>query len=343
MEHLHKAFLETLAKIVEDNPGRAETLDIGKIMEQSTPETVRSIKKSIFETAQTMLEERRSSWDEFKQRNIDRWGKGFDLLETHIVICTEAGEEFNSSYRKAAVEDGDIVFDLVVRLHARACQISQEILCLLKSGYADAAHARWRALHEVSVTARFISKHGRECAERFYFHDVVDSYSAMREHKKYEDRLQEKGPSDEEIKSCKVQYDNLIQRFGKKYGDHYGWASYLFPTYGRVGFAALEKDVELDHMRPYYSWASQNIHSGSKGMRNRLGLSETGKDILLVGQSDEGVIDPAHAAAISLGQITCVLLMIKPTLDSIVLMELIAEFQKDVGETFMELRRCKNS
>jgi hypothetical protein len=343
VEHLHKKFLGTLAKILDDNPERAETLNVRKIIEESTPEAVQAIKKSILDTTQSMLEERRSSWDEFRQRNIKRWGKAFDLLETQIVICTEAGEEFNSSYRKIAVEENDIVFDLIVRHHARACQISQEILCLLKSGYADAAHARWRALHEVNVTARFIGKHGRDCAERFYFHEVVDSYSAMREHKKYEDRLQEKGPSEEEIKACKVQYDNLIKRFGKKYGDHYGWASYLFPTHRRVGFAALEKDVELDHMRPYYSWASQNIHSGSKGMRNRLGLCETGKDILLVGQSDAGVIDPGHAAALSLGQITSTLLMMKPTFDSIVLMELINEFQRDIGETFMELSRCKNS
>ncbi len=286
-----------------------------------------------------MLKERRKLAKGFEKRNIKRWSKAFDLLESHIVICTEAGEEFNSSYRPTAAEENNLVFDIVVRHHARACHIAQEILCLLKAGFADAAHARWRALHEVTATGMFIARHGHDCAERFYFHDIVDSYDGMLEHKKYEDRLQEKAPSQEELDSCKVEYDELIARYGKKFADHYGWASYLFPKHRRVGFTAIEKNVGLDHMRPYYRWASQNIHSGSKGMRNRLGLCEAKDDILLVGQSNSGMTDPAHATAISLNQITCALLMLEPTLDHIVIMKIADEFQNDVGEAFLEIER----
>ncbi|MDA3896208.1 MAG: DUF5677 domain-containing protein, partial [Desulfobacteraceae bacterium] len=288
-------------------------------------------------SAKKMLKERRKIVRGFEKRNVKRWAKAFDILEIHIVICTEAGEEFNSSYRQAAAEGNDLVFDIVVRLHARACHIAQEILCLLKSGFADAAHARWRALHEVNVTAMFIAKHGQDCAERFYFHDIVDSYDGMVEHKKYEDRLQEKAPSQDEIDSCKVEYDELIARYGKKFGDHYGWASSLFPSHRRVGFTAIEKNIGLDHMRPYYKWASQNIHSGSKGMSNRLGLCEAKEDILLVGPSNSGMTDPAHATAISLSQITCALLMLEPTLDHIVIMKITDEFQKDVGDVFLKI------
>ena len=232
-----------------------------------------------------------------------------------------------------------MVFDIVVRHHARACHISQEILCLLKCGFADAAHSRWRALHEVTATALFIAKHGKECAERFYFHDVVDSYDGMREHKKYENRLQEKGPSQREIDECKIRYNALIKKYGRKFADHYGWASYLFPGHRRVGFAAIEKNVGLDHMRPYYKWASQNIHSGSKGLRNRLGLCEAKEDILLVGQSNSGMTDPAHATAISLCQITVALLMLKPTLDHLIIMNIINDFETEVGQTFLRVEK----
>lgn len=323
--------------MIEADPAQAEEIDIEQLIADVTPEAVDLIKGTLQKSAKKMLKERRALARGFEKRNIKRWSKAFDLLETHIVICTEAGEEFNSSYRSTAVENKNLVFDIVVRHHARACHIAQEILCLLKSGFADAAHARWRALHEVNATAMFIAKHGKDCAERFYFHDIVDSYDGMLEHKKYEDRLQEKAPTQEEIDSCKIEYDKVILRYGKKFGDHYGWASNIFPNHRRVGFTAIEKDVGLDHMRPYYKWASQNVHSGSKGMRNRLGLCEAKEDILLVGQSNSGMTDPSHATAISLYQITSTLLVLEPTFDHIVLMKIMDEYQENVGNAFLEI------
>lgn len=335
MDILEKQLLKTLREAAEKAPQGVDSIDLNELIEEVTPDAIEIVKSSLANSTQQMLKERRKQTYEFEQRNIKRWSEAFDLLEAHIVICTEAGENFNKSYRPAASDNCDIVFDITVRLHARACQISQEILCLLKSGFADAAHARWRALHEVAATALFITKHGQECAERFYYHDVVDSYDGMLEHRKYEHRLQEKGPSQEEIETCKALYDSLIEKYGKQFSEHYGWASYLFPSNRRVGFAAIEKDVELDHMRPYYKWASQNIHSGSKGMRNRLGLSEAIDDVLLVGQSNSGMTDPAHAAALSLSQITVALLVLKPTLDHIVLMNIICDYEKEVGQAFL--------
>lgn len=341
METLQKALMEQLEDFLRENPDKAAEFDIEKVIADTTPELVNSIKASLIKSTCRMLEEHRRLSAEFVSRNISRWQVGFDLLETLIVICTESGEEFNKSYRPNAVSKNDLVFDLVVRHHARACHIAREILCLLENGFADAAHARWRALHEVSATGLFLAKHDDECAKRFYFHDVVDSYHGMLEHKKYEHRLQEKGPSDAEIADCKMEYDTLIAKYGKSYADNYGWAAHLFPHHQRVGFAAIEKNVQLDHMRPYYKWASQNIHSGSKAMRNRLGLCEAKQDILLVGQSNSGMTDPAHAAAISLSQITITLLFLEPTIDHIVIANIIQEYSDDVGNTFLRIDKAK--
>jgi hypothetical protein len=342
VDNLHKEFMISLNEKLKDNPEIADEIDISELISEVTPDAVRLIKSSLIESSIEMLKERRELFDGFVQSNNERWAKGFDSLEILVVTCIEAGEDVNNSYRNEAVEEQNLVFDLVVRLHARACQISQEILCLMKSGFADAAHARWRALHEVNVTAMFIAKHGQDCAERFHFHDVVDSYDGMREHKKYEDRLNEKAPAQKDIDECKAQYESLIQHYGKKFSGHYGWAAYLFPGHNRVGFGAIEKDVLLDHMRPYYKWASQNIHSGSKGTINRLGLNEATEDILLVGQSNSGMTDPAHATAISLGQITCTILMLHPTLDHIVLMNIIRDFQDQVGEDFLTIAKMNS-
>lgn len=337
MDTFNKILFEHIDSLVNENPDLANDVDIEKAINNLIPEMTAVVKKSLIDSTNAMLREHRSLSGEFVARNISRWAETFDLLETLIVICTDSGAEFNSSYRPQAASEDDLVFDLVVRHHARGCHIANEILCLLKNGFSDAAHARWRALHEVAATAMFIAKHGKECAERFYYHEVVDSYNGMVEHKKYEHRLQAKGPTAEEVAECKVQFDLLIKKYGKKYADNYGWASYLFPNHNKVGFGAIEKDVQLEHMRPYYKWASQNVHTGSKAMRNRLALSETDEDILLVGQSDSGMTDPAHATAISLTQITATLLFLKPTIDHVIILEIIKDYSNEVGNTFLKI------
>jgi len=341
VEILHKEFLRVLDETTDINLDKLNEIEIENIMSKLTSNIANMLKDSLMKSEKEMLKERRKLSNQFMKDNIKRWDKAFDKLETLIVICTEAGEEFNKIHRSAVTET-NLLYDIIIRHHARACHISQEILCLLKSGYADAAHARWRVLHEVNTTAMFIKKHGDNCAERFYFHDIIESYDGMLEYKVYEDRLHEQTFTQKEINNCKKEYDSLIEKYGKKYADHYGWASYLFPNHRRVGFVSIEKDVGLDHMRPYYKWASRNIHSTAKGMRNRLGLCETKEDILLVGQSNSGMTDPAHATAISLCQITTTLLTLEPTLDNIVILKIIYEYEKEVAKYFVNVELDKS-
>lgn len=303
MKILTDTFCKKTEKELNESLSSLDENEIKHNLLEIIQDFARLIKIQLVSNSPKMLEENRKLFTEFCQRNYNRWNIAFDLLETFIVICTEAGEEFNNSYRKKAVEENNLMFDLIVRHHARACLICQEILCLLKSGFADGAHARWRALHEVTVTAIFIAKYGQECAERFYLYDIVESYVGMKQHKKYEHRLNEKGPTQEELFECKKSYEQLIKKYGKSFGKSYGWASYIIRK-ERVTFTDIEEDVKLDHMRPYYKLASQNIHAGTKGIYNQLSMCESLEDILLTGQSNSGMTDPAHASAISLAQIT---------------------------------------
>ncbi|MGK0255352.1 MAG: hypothetical protein ACI9OE_002884 [Mariniflexile sp.] len=345
MDTFQKEFMEMLEEEFITNPEKAENIDFAEMIENLTPELTSTLRSSLESTSDQMLKERREQFTSFTQRNEDRWKDAFDLLETHIAICTETGESINTEQRSIAVKENNIKFDILVRHHARACHIANEILCLLKNGFPDAAHSRWRALHEVNVTAMFIEKHGQECARRFYFHDIIDSYDGMKEHKKYEHRLNEKAPEQSIIDSCKLEYNNAIKEFGKGFERHYGWAAHFFTerTPRSVGFASLEKDVGLDHMRPYYKWASQNIHAGAKGTRNRLALAECNDEILVVGQSNSGMADPGHATALSLMQVTLNLLKIAPNLDHIVLMNLLKDYSDEIGETFLRVSRKADS
>ncbi len=342
MDVLQKAFNEAMeAALLEvEHPIDDDRLMyiVNESMDSAIPEITTDILKKLKMSVADMLKVKRKLSAEFVDRNIKRWSKGFDLMEMHLVMCTEAGESFNDFYRPHAVTIQDIVFDTLVRMHARACHISSEIICLLKNGYADGAHARWRTLHEVVSTAYFIRKYGDEAAIRFIDHDAVQSYKEMLEYIKCESRLNVESFSQKEIDSCSSKYDEVIEKYGKEYKEPYGWAS---PFIGnkRPNFTHIENDVGLDHMRPYYKWASHNVHSNVKGMTNKLGLSESREDMLLVGQSDSGMVDPAHATAIALSQMTEVLLNIEPNIDTIVTLKMIVTITDEVGEAFIKIHQ----
>lgn len=292
------------------------------------------ILSSIQEQALDGLEERRAQHAEFVKRNVSRWQKGFDQLELLIEISVEAGESFNQRVRPEAAGMGDILFDVIVRLHAKGCLVSKEILALLKNGFADGAHARWRALHELSVTARFLAEHGIEAAVRYTDFEFVEGYKGAAQLNRYESRINAAGYSDEEIRELRSHYDAVVAKYGSEFGKPYGWATKFLPK-GRPTFSALEKSVGLDHWRPYYKWASQSIHANVKAIRFSLGMCEATEDMLLVGPSNSGMTDPAHSTAISLLQLTCTTLFLSPNLDDIVAAKVLSTLSNQVGEAFV--------
>lgn len=300
------------------------------------------IKNNLIQNSPQLIEKRRKYVSDFYELNFQRWGKAFDLFEILIATCIEVGEKFIEFYKPHAIEKNEIQFDIVVRHHARACHMAQEILCLLKSGFADGAHARWRALHEVNVIAMFITKHGYETAKRFYDYEIVESYKGMLMHKEYEDRLQEKAPSQSKIDATKVLYDEIKEKYGKEFTKPYGWATHIYLD-RKATFDRLEKDVKLEHWRPYYKWASFKTHASPKGIISNLGLSEAEEEILLVGHSDAGMLIPADQAGLSLSQITYTLLSFHSNMDTLIMSKMIKSLQKEVTTTFLECQKETSS
>jgi hypothetical protein len=319
--------VEELKRIADSLPDKIE-----QIIGQMPDEILSSIKAK----SEKGLTERRTIHAEFVERNISRWKDGFDRLELLIEIATEAGESFNARLRPEATKQGDITFDVVVRLHAKGCLISKEILSLLKNGYADGAHARWRALHEVSVTAMFLAKHGVDAANNYIDYEFIEAYKGATQLNKYEGRLNAIGFNEEELANLKQQYERVLDKHGKEFGKPYGWAQ-PFLRKGKPTFFALEEDVGLDHWRPYYRWASQNVHASIKALRYSLGLSEATEDILQAGPSNSGMTDPAHSTAISLTNLTSTTLFLSPNIDGLVAAKILLALSDEVGDAFL---RC---
>ena len=90
---------------------------------------------------------------QFLKRLYQVWGEPLSQLERLIVIATELGGCINSRLRAQEPCPDPFTVEVQTRLHARACQIAQEVLTLLSAGYADGAMGRWRSLHEVTVVA----------------------------------------------------------------------------------------------------------------------------------------------------------------------------------------------
>jgi hypothetical protein len=63
---------------------------------------------------------------------------------------------------------------VLIRLHARACVIAEEIIVLLENGFSDGAMARWRTPHELTIVATIIEDGGESLASRYIDHNAID-------------------------------------------------------------------------------------------------------------------------------------------------------------------------
>ena len=126
---------------------------LAETLERVIPKISLSVSDHLMADAPRMLKSRRRARRSFESQLGRFWEDGLRLLEMMIVIATEAGDDFNSEFRPEAAKQRDFVFEVLTRLHARACQVASEVLTLIKSGYPDGAHARWRSLHEIAVVS----------------------------------------------------------------------------------------------------------------------------------------------------------------------------------------------
>jgi hypothetical protein len=249
------------------------------------------------------------------------------------MITQDAGGSFNQQKRPQAIADNDLVFEVLVRLHARACLTASEVLVLLKTGHATGAHARWRTLHELAVVGYFVSAQGNDVAERYLLHNTIESYKAAVLYQMHYTKLGYEPLDPSEITNLQKQRDDLVERYGRGFLTEYGWA---FDSFGRkVTFSDLEASIDLSHIRPLYKMASHGIHANSKGALWNLGVIGS-SDMLLAGPSNAGLADAGHGAMISLNQVTVQLLSREPDIDEAITLVTLGRLVEMAGEAFLD-------
>jgi hypothetical protein len=217
----------------------------------------------------------------FEKRLHHRWGLAIDRLQMFVALARELGESTIAAFPEHKDPPQPHLLDVLVRIHARACQVAEEVICLLSAGFADGAMARWRTLHEIAVVALFLSEHGESLAERYVDHQAVESLWAANDYQRCCHRLGYEPLSEAEMAELAAAVDDTVKRYGPRFKTQYGWAAEVLGN-GRPTFSDIERSVHIDHFRAHYRMASHNVHANPKGVFFKLGLlSEV--DALLAG------------------------------------------------------------
>ena len=272
---------------------------IEEILPGMLPKVGATLLSGLEEQAPEMLEDRTTLRARFSRRLRKKWGHPLKLLRMLIEAARESGEEYNAEHRPKAAQENDVVFEALMRLHARSCLVAEEVFCLMEGGFASGAHARWRTLHELTTVSFFIQEKGPEVAERYLLHHVAESCNAAGQYQEHCHALGQEPFNEDELREFREDRDELCRRFGSAYERDWGWAAVALNN-PRPRFTDIERAVRLSHLRPYFKMACHPTHAGSKGLWDDLGntLNPDGSVGALAGPSDAGLSEPGICTAL---------------------------------------------
>jgi hypothetical protein len=273
----------------------------------------------------------------FNKQLDQKWGKVLDLLEVFIVLSEEIGADFTDDIIKASTENTSPRFTVLSRSHARSCQVSKEIITLLRNGFADGGHARWRTLHEIAVETNIINRNDDELARKYLDHDLVQTLQAAKAFSKYDQEFGAENVTKEELQDLKIACKELVKLYGQDILNENGWAASLTRK-PRTKFSDLELLAKFAHMRPQYKLACLNVHGGARALFFRFGLRYDGdENFLLTGSSINGLANPVQNTAYSLLQITAALLTYDVNLDYLVALKVLFKLEQEIFEVTSEI------
>jgi len=273
----------------------------------------------------------------FNKRLYKRWEEPLNLLELFIYLSLEFGNKMKLEIFPT-LKDNDFLPFTIIKLHAKACQISGEILTLLKHGYSDGAMSRWRSLYETVIILFFIEKFGSKTAEKYLHYEVIESCKAIDDYQKYCERFEMEPFTKRNVDEIKDIRNKLCNKYGINFRENYGWASNELGV-KRPNFRMLEDAVDFRHYRPWYRMASYHVHTSPKSMIFSLGVDPS--KVILAGPSNMGLTDPAQNLVISLNHINASLLSLDVDKDtkyeSIIFSRFMFSLAKKIQEILFEI------
>lgn len=325
-----------------------DTKELGVITDrllEKIPQTVNDFTEAM---TRSMVNAVRGSWpdlrgaEEFETEafrfNLEnRWGRALDWLRMLLWLAREIGATEHQSLSRSKSKKGRLRRYLLSRLHARTCQVTAEIIHLIEGGFADAATARWRTLHEIGVVATLLSDRDEALAERYLLHENVELKRSLEQYEAVHLALGYKPPSKAERSKIDDAFARVVDRFGKPFAGEYGWAAEALGL-KRPTFADLEKAAGRANLRGHYKMASHPVHAGVRGLHFKFGVIG-GEDVVLTGASNAGFEDAGQGAAQDLALTTILLLQPRRGIDDLVHMKVCMELSERATKAFVSAGR----
>lgn len=213
------------------------------------------------------------------------WSAGLDMFDAAIFAMDQHGLFMLSrldDVDQDLPEDGHQVVRVVLALlHFNATIVLQEIRALLEAGFWSAGVARWRALHELAVTAKLIAQGGPALAHRYMDHGYVVQTRRL---KAYFDEHGVGPVPPSELDARVAQATALEEKYSLagdtyRFREAYGWALTLMPLTAkgnrtRPTMDQLEKLADLDHRRLLVASSHGIVHADSGGIAGTVLLGE---------------------------------------------------------------------
>jgi len=319
-------------------PSREKTEKLMKVVaKECLPEFSKVLVNDLKKDHKEMLDYQRIPQKEFENRLYKRWKEPLDLLECLILILWESAEKLKNKIAKLVNNSNNLKHSAILKIHARALQISNEILVLLKSGYSDGANARWRSLHELAVISFFLLENNNDVSKRYLEHEVIRNFKEATDYRTYFKKLGYLPIDRKVFNKLRRKKESLCEKYIDNFQKDYGWIPRSIIS--AQNFRALEKHVKLDKLRPFYNLASDAVHGGAKGFY-RLGLMDYEQNkIFLKGASNYGLADPIQNTAISLLHVTMCLLMLEVDFESLIQMYVMKIYVNEIGRKSAEVQR----
>lgn len=341
IENLLKDFIQKLKLEYKDSEK-----EFDKAIQEKLPTAIESITKGLLEEIfDYCLDEQ----NDFKKRNreiADKISQNYSVGIKLFVGFMELNAKISSmTYEKYFkifdTFDDHIKLDTLIAIHVRACQVANEILVLVKNGYADGAHARWRTLHELSITFLYLYDSDYEVIHMYNDYEIIEKYKKAKEYKNCEESLDLEKIEETEWQVLTKQREEIILKYGKEFSEGYGWTMKDLPK-GKRNFKELEKYVGIDNLRIIYTWSNESIHAGVSGIKDKLSLRNDETHHFLTGPNDCGFLDPVQYTTNSLCQMSEVLLGMEDSLLNQIFEELLYLFQNEIVNEFNKIEENGN-
>ncbi len=326
----------TIQKLIEGTKNKYEgrETEFNKIIDEKLPTAIENIAKSTLEEIYNYCI---SDNSDLKNREKEIYNKissnykvGIRLFEGFMELNAQISSMTYKKYFKLFdTFDDHIKLDTLIAIHVRACQVANEILVLIRNGYADGAHARWRTLHELSVTFLYLYDSDYEVIHMYNDYEIIEKYKKAKEYKACENSLDLEKLEDEEWEELSEKRDAIIEKYGKDFSEGYGWTMNDLPK-GKRNFRELERHVGIEKLRIIYSWANESVHAGVSGIKDKLSLREEESYHFLTGSNDCGFLDPVQYTSYSLCQMSEVLLDMEDSVLHKIFDELLFYFQNEI-------------